>query len=47
MVTSAVAAILILIYRFLCVRQNKQRDTAGTAEGFDHAYEDDLTDLKV
>ena len=26
---------------------NRRRDASGTMEGFDHAYEDDLTDLKV
>ena len=46
-VTSAVAAGLVLVYRFLCVWENKKRDKAGTLEAFEHAYEDDLTDIKV
>jgi len=45
-VTSAVAAGLVLVYRFLCVWENKKRDKAGTLEAFEHAYEDDLTDIK-
>lgn len=46
-ITAIVAAVIVVVYRFLCVYQNKQRDRAGVPEGFDHAYEDDLTDLKV
>ncbi|TLD31823.1 hypothetical protein E2P81_ATG07313 [Venturia nashicola] len=38
------AAILILVYATLCKWENQQRDKAGIPEGFDHAYEDDLTD---
>jgi hypothetical protein len=44
LITALVAAGLILVYRFLCVWENRRRDKAGTLEGFDHAYEDDLTD---
>ncbi|KAK4447413.1 major facilitator superfamily domain-containing protein [Podospora aff. communis PSN243] len=44
LITALVAAGLILVYRFLCVWENHRRDKAGTLEGFDHAYEDDLTD---
>lgn len=43
-VTSAVAAVLSMVYRFICISENKRRDNAGTAEAYDHAYEDDLTD---
>jgi hypothetical protein len=39
--------VLIVIYRFLAIRENKKRDAAGILEGFDHAYEDDVTDKKV
>lgn len=46
-ITSAVAAVLALVYRMVCVWENKKRDKAGTAEAFEHAYEDDLTDRKV
>jgi len=45
-VTSAAAAVLALVYRLLCVYENKKRDRAGTLEAFEHAYEDDLTDIK-
>jgi hypothetical protein len=46
-VTSIAAALLILVYRAVCVWDNKKRDKAGIAEGFDNAFDDDLTDLKV
>ncbi|KAH7017093.1 major facilitator superfamily domain-containing protein [Ilyonectria destructans] len=45
-VTSVVAGVLALVYRMLCMWTNRQRDNNGTPEGFDHAYEDDLTDRK-
>jgi hypothetical protein len=45
-VTSVVAAVLALVYRYVCLWENKKRDKLG-AEAFDHAYEDDLTDMKV
>lgn len=45
--TTAAAALLVLVYRFVCVWQNRRRDASGIKEGFEHAYEDDLTDLKV
>lgn len=47
LITSIIAAALVIVYRFVCIWENKKRDKAGTAEGFDHAYEDDLTDRKV
>lgn len=46
-VTSIIAGFLALLYRLICVWNNNQRDKAGIMEGFDHAYEDDLTDKKV
>lgn len=46
-VTSIIAALLALVYRVMCMWTNKRRDKAGIMEGFDHAYEDDLTDKKV
>jgi hypothetical protein len=45
-VTSVVAALLALVYRYVCLWENKKRDKLG-AEAFDHAYDDDLTDMKV
>lgn len=45
-VTAIAAALLALVYRFVCVMDNKRRDKHGT-ENFDHAYEDDLTDKTV
>ncbi|KAK2812189.1 hypothetical protein FQN50_001547 [Emmonsiellopsis sp. PD_5] len=44
LVTTVASAALVVIYRFICLRDNKKRDAAGIGEGFDHAYEDDLTD---
>lgn len=44
--TSIVAAVLAIVYRYVCVWENKRRDKLGN-EAFDHAYEDDLTDMKV
>lgn len=46
-VTSILALLLSLVYRFLCIYSNKKRDRAGTEESFDGAYEDDLTDRTV
>ena len=46
-VTAIVAALLAIAYRLMCMWTNKKRDEAGIMEGFDHAYEDDLTDKKV
>lgn len=46
-VTSIAAGVAVVIYRGICVWLNRKRDQAGVEEGFEHAYEDDLTDLKV
>jgi hypothetical protein len=46
-ITSGVAAVLALLYRSVCAWENRKRDKAGTAEAFEHAYEDDLTDKTV
>lgn len=40
-------AVLILAYATVCKWDNRRRDKAGIPEGFDHAYEDDLTDRTV
>ncbi|KAH8897968.1 allantoate permease [Thozetella sp. PMI_491] len=45
LITSIIAGLLILAYRFVCVWQNRSRDKAGIMEGYDHAYEDDSTDM--
>jgi hypothetical protein len=45
--TSVAAAVLSMVYRFYCIWENKRRDKSGTAEGFEHAYDDDITDRKV
>lgn len=47
LVTAIAVQVLAVIYRFICIRENKKRDATGIMEGFDHAYEDDLTDKKV
>lgn len=45
--STAVAIILTMVYRFICVWENKRRDATGILEGYDGAFEDDLTDKKV
>ena len=45
-VTSIITAVLALVYRFVCIWENKRRDKHGV-EAFEHAYEDDLTDKTV
>ncbi|KAH7146133.1 major facilitator superfamily domain-containing protein [Dactylonectria macrodidyma] len=45
-VTAVVAGALAIVYRLLCMWTNRKRDNSGIMEGFDHAYEDDLTDVK-
>ncbi|KAH8898870.1 MFS general substrate transporter [Thozetella sp. PMI_491] len=45
-VTSFISCVLMYVYRVVCARENKKRDTAGILEGFDNAYDDDLTDKK-
>ncbi|KAG6001709.1 hypothetical protein E4U21_003887 [Claviceps maximensis] len=44
-VTSLVAGLLAVVYRYVCVWDNKRRDKAGSCEAFDHAFDDDLTDI--
>ncbi|PSN67421.1 MFS general substrate transporter [Corynespora cassiicola Philippines] len=46
-VTAIVAGLLAIVYRVSCSMENKRRDRAGVLEGFEHAYEDDLTDKKA
>ncbi|KAL4761712.1 major facilitator superfamily domain-containing protein [Aspergillus foveolatus] len=43
-VTTFVAGVLVFVYRVVCLRDNRRRDETGILEGFEHAYEDDLTD---
>lgn len=45
-ITAIVAALLAIVYRYVCMWENKRRDK-NCAEAYDHAYEDDLTDRKV
>jgi hypothetical protein len=35
-VTSVVAAILAIVYRYVCVWENRKRDKAGTMENYDN-----------
>lgn len=44
--TASATAVLGVIYRYLCVWENARRDKT-CSEGYDHAYEDDVTDTKV
>lgn len=46
-VTAIAAGVGILLYRLLCAWHNRKRDASGIMEGFEHAYEDDVTDMKV
>jgi hypothetical protein len=46
-ITAIVAAGFIAAYRLVCILDNRKRDKSGIMEGFEHAYEDDLTDMKV
>ena len=46
-ITAVIAGSLVLVYRILCSMENRRRDKTGTVEGFEHAYEDDLTDKMV
>ncbi|KAK4210091.1 major facilitator superfamily domain-containing protein [Rhypophila decipiens] len=45
-ITCGISIILTIIHRSYCIWDNKRRDAAGIPEGFDHAFEDDSTDLK-
>lgn len=45
-ITSIIAGLLGLLYRFVCVMENKKRDKMGVMEGFDDAFNDDSTDKK-
>ncbi|KAK5080029.1 hypothetical protein LTR70_009039 [Exophiala xenobiotica] len=44
-ITAIAAALLAIVYRYVCMWENKRRDN-NCAEAYDHAYEDDLTDRK-
>lgn len=45
LITAIITSILIIVYRYLCIWENKKRDKMGV-EAFDNAYQDDLTDKK-
>ncbi|KAL4862860.1 hypothetical protein BDV12DRAFT_202625 [Aspergillus spectabilis] len=44
--THPVAVVLTVVYRLVCVCENRRRDGTGVMESFDYAFEDDLTDRK-
>ncbi|KAF2499053.1 MFS transporter [Lophium mytilinum] len=46
LITSIITAALAVMYSYVCVWENHKRAETGTMEGFEHAYEDDLTDTK-
>lgn len=46
-ITCGISIVLTFIHRYYCIWDNNRRDKAGIPEGFDHAFEDDSTDLKV
>ena len=45
LITSILAAVLAIVYRYVCILENKRRDSTSE-EGFENAFEDDLTDKK-
>jgi hypothetical protein len=47
LITSIISAILSIVYRYVAIYQNRKRDESGTLEAFEHAFEDDKTDMKV
>ncbi|OCL13929.1 MFS transporter [Glonium stellatum] len=46
LITAIATSVLAIVYRYVCIWENRRRDKTGTMEGFEHAYEDDLTDMK-
>ena len=46
-ITSSIAAILAIVYRYVSMWENNRRDKSGISESYEHAYDDDLTDIKV
>lgn len=46
LITAIIAALLSIVYRYVCIWENRKRDRTGTMEGFENAYDDDLTDKK-
>jgi hypothetical protein len=45
--TAAATIVLALCYRYLALWENRRRDRSGVSESYEHAYDDDLTDMKV
>lgn len=39
--------VTVLIYRLVCVSENRKRDQSGTVEGYENTYLDDLTGITV
>ncbi|PGH01141.1 hypothetical protein AJ79_08012 [Helicocarpus griseus UAMH5409] len=46
LIASIVSAVLAIIYRYVAIYENRRRDRTGMMEGFEHAFDDDLTDRK-
>ncbi|KXT15312.1 hypothetical protein AC579_2817 [Pseudocercospora musae] len=40
LITAVISGFLALGYRMVCILDNRERDKAGSVEGFDHAFED-------
>jgi hypothetical protein len=40
------AAALAIVYRYLCIWENRRRDLVGMTEAINNAFDDDLTDMK-
>jgi len=45
LITAIVASVLAIVYRYVCIWDNRKRNQTGV-EGFENAFEDDLTDKK-
>ncbi|KAH7232705.1 hypothetical protein MRS44_011852 [Fusarium solani] len=46
LITSIIAGALAICYRYLCIWENARRDRVGEPERYEHAYDDDITDMK-
>jgi hypothetical protein len=44
--TSTAAAVLAVVYRHVCIWDNRKPHDTGTMEGADHAYRKEFTDRK-
>jgi hypothetical protein len=38
--------VFAVIYRYVCIHDNRKRDRAAVMEGYNHAFNNDVTDTK-